>query len=491
MAAGQVGDTVALRPAGVWRMSLTKRIVGFTILVTTLVLWGVVLRSESVLEDAFLAQTKRQAEVFLLGIEAEIQQLDNPTDPAALQRLISQTVSREHLGALSFAVYDLYIFDKKGHILARSRPGPRSDQDLTGEKRRVISDGEPSLGEEVEYVKDPESGRVIPKSDVIIPLHVGGQVVAALEVELNLEETMSMIKSFDDSYEENILLVMGIGFGGLVLLLWWGIHRWLIASIRSLVRVTERIAAGELTTREEQLGRDELGDLGSSVNAMADSIEELFNAQEQAHLQMLQALAKALEAKDSNTASHSARVAKFSVQLGRRLGLPEEQLKLLKQGALMHDLGKIGIDDSVLNKPSTLDDHEYEIMQRHPVLTASIMRPLKRFKEFAEIAAWHHERWDGNGYPDGLKDEQIPLLARIVAIADTWDAMTGDRVYREGMSADKALSILEREQDSGQWDPALVRTFVEMVRGDLEARVEVVDDMFGAEAPAASGEGVV
>jgi len=462
-----------------WHMTLTKRIVAFIFIAIALVLWSVVMRSESVLEEAFLAQTKRQAQVFLLGLEAEVQQLEDPTDPAALQKLIDQTIDREHLDSLSFAVYDLYIFDRQGRILAHSRPGPHSDRDLTGEKRRVITTGQPSLGEEVEYVKDPDSGRVIPKADVIIPLHIGGAVVAALEVELNLEETMNMIKSFDDSYEEDILLIMAASFAGLLLVLWWGIHRWLIRSVKSLVGVTQRIAAGELSTRETRLGRDELGELGMSVNAMADSIERLFNEQEQAHLQMLQSLAKALEAKDSYTASHSARVAKFSVQLGRRLGLDEGQLKLLKQGALMHDLGKIGIDDSVLNKPAALDEREYEIMQRHPVLTATIMRPLNRFTAFAEIAAWHHERWDGNGYPDGLKGEAIPLLARIVAIADTWDAMTGDRVYRKGMSAEKALSIMQREQDSGQWDPALVRIFIDMVRADMEARNEVVDDMFG------------
>jgi len=183
---------------------------------------------------------------------------------------------------------------------------------------------------------------------------------------------------------------------------------------------------------------------------------------------MLQSLARALEAKDSYTAGHSGRVAKFSTQLGKHVGVDENQLKLLKHGALMHDLGKIGINDAILNKPGALSDDEYEIMKQHPASTAKIMKPLKRFKEFAEIAAWHHERWDGKGYPDGLKGEKIPLLARIVCIADTWDAMTGDRIYRKGMTVVKALSILDKEKDHGQWDPALIRAFIEMIGNEVD-----------------------
>jgi HD-GYP domain-containing protein (c-di-GMP phosphodiesterase class II) len=105
-------------------------------------------------------------------------------------------------------------------------------------------------------------------------------------------------------------------------------------------------------------------------------------------------------------------------------------------------------------------------MKRHPRFSAAIMRPLMRFRAFADIAAWHHERWDGGGYPDGLSGEEIPLLARIVAIADAWDAMTGDRIYRKGMTRDGALGILDAEKDSGQFDPTLIRAFIEMIRAE-------------------------
>jgi HD-GYP domain-containing protein (c-di-GMP phosphodiesterase class II) len=139
----------------------------------------------------------------------------------------------------------------------------------------------------------------------------------------------------------------------------------------------------------------------------------------------------------------------------------------------MHDLGKIAIPDAILNKPDKLTDEEFAAMRSHPVMTAKIMRPLRRFDRHREIATWHHERWDGHGYPDGLKGEEIPILARIVSIADTWDAMTGDRVYRKGMSVELALEILEKERDSGQWDPAVVDAFLQLVQQEGADSIEV------------------
>ena len=234
--------------------------------------------------------------------------------------------------------------------------------------------------------------------------------------------------------------------------------------LRLLSETAGAIAGGDLGSRARIERRDELGSLANSVNHMAESIEKLLESQEEAQIQALKALTKALQKKDRYTAGHSGRVKHFSLKLGTRVGLDEATLDLLGRGALMHDVGKIGIPDAVLNKPAPLDDAELEIMRQHPSFTAAIMRPLVRFRVFAEIAAWHHERWDGGGYPDGLAGDQIPLLARIVAIADAWDAMTGDRIYRKGMSEQKALGIMEAEADGGQFDPELIRVFVAMVR---------------------------
>ena len=179
---------------------------------------------------------------------------------------------------------------------------------------------------------------------------------------------------------------------------------------------------------------------------------------------ILFALAKALEARDDNTSSHSLNVTKYSMLLGEHLGLNEDELRSLSQGALLHDLGKIGIPDDILKKPGILDDSEFEIIKKHPMMTSDILETLDTSDHFADIARSHHERWDGTGYPDGLNGEDIPLLARIVSIADTWDAMTSNRVYRDAMNENIALDIFEREKDSGQWDPSLVEEFVNLIR---------------------------
>jgi len=179
---------------------------------------------------------------------------------------------------------------------------------------------------------------------------------------------------------------------------------------------------------------------------------------------ILFALAKALEARDDNTSSHSLNVTRYSMLLGQYLGLDEEELRILKQGALLHDLGKIGIPDDILKKPGGLDEAEFEIIKKHPMLTSEILDTLETSDHFSAIARSHHERWDGKGYPDGLNGESIPLLARIVAIADAWDAMTSDRVYRDAMSERIALAIIEKEKDSGQWDPYLIAKFINLIR---------------------------
>ena len=178
---------------------------------------------------------------------------------------------------------------------------------------------------------------------------------------------------------------------------------------------------------------------------------------------ILFALAKALEARDDDTASHSLNVTKYAMLLGRQLGLTEEEMRILGQGAMLHDLGKIGIPDEILKKPGHLDAFEFERIKEHPKLTSEILAPLETSNHYSSIARSHHERWDGKGYPDGLNGEDIPLLARIVAIADAWDAMTSNRVYRAGMDEQAALVILEKEKDWGQWDPYLLEEFIKVI----------------------------
>lgn len=261
-----------------------------------------------------------------------------------------------------------------------------------------------------------------------------------------------------------LLMVFLLVVGGAVSALAYPIASSVTAPLASLAGTAQAIAAGRLDSRASVRRKDEIASLAVSINKMAVSIENLVLEQEKGVHQMVKSLTKALEAKDTYTAAHSGSVTSLARRLGRCVGLDEPSLDLLTQGALVHDVGKIGIPEAILNKPGPLDEDEFVIMREHAAYADKIMRPLVRAKEFAQIARSHHERWDGNGYPDGLKGEEIPLLARIVSIVDSWDAMTGDRCYRKGMPVEKALGIFEAEKDSGQWDPKLVREFLAMMR---------------------------
>lgn len=175
-------------------------------------------------------------------------------------------------------------------------------------------------------------------------------------------------------------------------------------------------------------------------------------------------LAETLEAKDLYTRGHSERVAKYSLMIGQELKLPENELQDLHKGSLLHDIGKVGVKESILNKEAKLTPEELAHIRTHPARGYEICKHLKSFKNLLPIIRSHHERMDGRGHPDGLKGEEIPLTARICAITDAFDAMTSDRPYRRGITPLQASNIFEREKDSGQWDPELVSLFVNMIR---------------------------
>ena len=171
-------------------------------------------------------------------------------------------------------------------------------------------------------------------------------------------------------------------------------------------------------------------------------------------------LAGAIDAKDPYTKDHSTRVAKYSGALARAINLPEKEIERIRLGALLHDVGKIGIPETVLKKEGPLSDEEWVIMKQHPTIGAEkVLMPNASLRDLIPIVKYHHERIDGKGYPEGLANGDIPLAAKIVAIADTYHALTSDRPYRKGMSIEKAVSILE-EGAGSQWDADLVRTFI-------------------------------
>ena len=175
---------------------------------------------------------------------------------------------------------------------------------------------------------------------------------------------------------------------------------------------------------------------------------------------ILFSLARAIEAKDPYTRGHSERVARYSRLLARAIGLSELEQQQIWRGGLLHDIGKIGIREIILHKAGPLNAEEMEHIRTHPLKGYEICAPLKSLTNSLSVIKNHHERFDGCGHPDKLESERIPLMARISAIADSFDAMTTDRPYRKGMVVEEAIKIMEREKETGQWDPKLASEFI-------------------------------
>lgn len=185
----------------------------------------------------------------------------------------------------------------------------------------------------------------------------------------------------------------------------------------------------------------------------------------------LAAWAKVLEYRDRETEGHSRRVVELSTQLGRALGLREEEIAHLRRGALLHDIGKLAIPDQILLKPGALDNRERELIQKHPWYAKQMLSEIPFLQPAISIAYSHHERWDGQGYPAGSKGEEIPLLARIFAVVDTWDALSSERPYRRAWSAEEIAAHM-KENAGTKFDPYIVEVFLQITFNINAAQAE-------------------
>jgi HD-GYP domain-containing protein (c-di-GMP phosphodiesterase class II) len=182
----------------------------------------------------------------------------------------------------------------------------------------------------------------------------------------------------------------------------------------------------------------------------------------QAYDATIEGWARALELRDMETEGHSRRVVDTTIELARQLGIEESQLVHVRQGALLHDIGKMGVPDSILQKTDSLTDEEWEIIYQHPVYANKWLTPISYLKPALDIPYCHHERWDGSGYPRGLEGEQIPLAARIFAVVDVWDALRSDRPYRKKWSKKKTRAYI-LEHSGKQFDPDVVEAFLALI----------------------------
>jgi HD-GYP domain-containing protein (c-di-GMP phosphodiesterase class II) len=208
-----------------------------------------------------------------------------------------------------------------------------------------------------------------------------------------------------------------------------------------------------------------LADQAASAIANADLVRKLKHSNDEllkAYDATIEGWAYALALKDEETENHSQHVVDMTLCIARKLGLAEEEIANIKRGALLHDIGKMGIPDNILHKPGKLTDKEWEIMRRHPRYAFDMLSPVDYLRPALAIPYSHHEKWDGSGYPHGLREEEIPLAARIFAIVDVFDALTSNRPYRKAWSREKALDHIE--QESGKhFDPQIVDIFLKLI----------------------------
>ncbi|MGB3563355.1 MAG: HD domain-containing phosphohydrolase, partial [Thermoanaerobaculia bacterium] len=248
--------------------------------------------------------------------------------------------------------------------------------------------------------------------------------------------------------------------------------------IQNLADTTHQIAAGNFGKRLQRIGPGkEIGDLAEDFNRMSGHVESYVDRLQDAAQQnrelfigSMRSFVAAIDAKDPYTRGHSERVATYSRIITKSLGLSETEQHKIWVGALLHDVGKIGIEDRILTKGGVLSEEEYDQMKLHPVIGAQIMSRIEQLKEMIPAIRWHHEAWNGSGYPDGLKGEQIPLSARIVGVADSFDAITTNRPYQRAYEPDFAVETITRLAGT-RFDAKVVTAFLQAFEsGQIQKR---------------------
>src|SRR5262245_5353149 len=351
---------------------------------------------------------------------------------------VQQPTSKSERELLNAGLPVVFVVDQNGRAVAHPEASVAfSEKDMTDLK--VVQDWQES-GAQVQSALAPFSatrdGRTV---DML-----GSYATAELDKNSRLgviaiQDEAAALASVSDMRWQ----VLWISFIAALLTILIGIFfaKKLTQPVQELAGGAHRIASGDFSKRTEVV------DLGNSFNLMTDQIERFIgdlqrSAQENRELFIgtVKALAAAIDGKDPYTRGHSERVSRFSMAIAQRLGLSDEEVEKIRISALLHDVGKIAIDDNILKKPSALTDEEYEIMKAHPQKGYKIMSQIPAMKEFLPGMYMHHEMVNGMGYPQGLKGDEIPLMGKIVAVADTFDAMTTDRPYQKAMKFEDALA---------------------------------------------------
>lgn len=291
------------------------------------------------------------------------------------------------------------------------------------------------------------------------PIHdKNGNVIAVLGIDMTADDVYNAEK--ETKKRAILVLVLGILLSVVFGLL---IAGRVARPVKKLVDATRRISSGDLKYKVDIKGSDEIGELARSFNKMGADLHKAREALLSYFYRAVQSLIRVLEARDPYTRGHSDRVAEYTVKIAHKMGISENKIELLREAALLHDIGKLGIQEMILSKKSVLTDEDWHAIKKHPEIGEEILRPVSLDTELLAIVRGHHERFDGKGYPDGLKGNDIGIPTAIVAAADSYDAMVSNRAYRH-KSITREDAIIQLKANRGlQFNPEVIDAFVSVL----------------------------
>jgi len=338
--------------------------------------------------------------------------------------------------------YTIYAVDDRGYLFAHSDPGRAlTQEDMSSVK--LVQDFFRAKGKTSGTIsfKLPAQSKSMNMLGTYVPIaKVGWGVFIQVEQRLAFHSVIVMIKQ---------TLFWGLIVCGLVIVVGVIFARRISDPIQKLASAAHSFAKGGFSPLVEVKTKNEIGQLAETFNFMTEEInkyiERITDAAKQNRelfISSIKMISAAIDEKDPYTRGHSDKVTEYSVAIARNFGLSEEEVYKVQVAAALHDVGKIGINDEILRRPADLTPEEYELIKQHPLKGAYIMSPVKQLKDMIPGMLYHHERLDGSGYPQGLKGDQIPLMARIIAVADTFEAMTSDRPYQDAMSPERIIKYL-------------------------------------------------
>ncbi|HEY4676121.1 MAG TPA: HD domain-containing phosphohydrolase, partial [Candidatus Angelobacter sp.] len=380
---------------------------------------------------------------------------------------------------------DTFVVDRSGRVVASPSPRYATGQDMNSNelvKNFVDQKGKVPVAVTMDYSVQEGKNR-IPMLGTYFPVTGLGWAVVAQKTQE--EAYIDITDMRRDAIRAALIAIAFSIFVGI-----WAARR-LTTPLHVLTESSRTIAGGDFKHRVRLKSRTEFGELAQTFNTMTDDLEQFVDDLKKAaeenrtlFLNSIQMLAGAVDEKDPYTRGHSDRVTRYSVLIATEMGLKEEDIDKIRVSAQLHDVGKIGIEDRILKKPGALTPEEFEIMKTHTTKGAAILRPVEALRDMLPGIELHHESLDGRGYPHGLKGDQIPLMPRIIMVADTFDAMTTNRPYQAAMDPEYVIRIIN-SLAATKFDPTVVAAMTKVFEtGKL--RIHRAAAVSGEEAAAAA-----